>query len=437
MYNYSYKKNKLEQLRGFCAVVECGTIVEAAKKLHLSESSISLQISSLEKDLKVKLFDKVGRNLKINTYGKAYYLKAKEVLNKVEDIYNEELSLKISKVEIWKMKMKNILLAYNNLIYKKYKRFAMMFIKIQYLIIFIITFFCATDYLSEKSLVDGFERGNAEITKNVAGSILQIESQMEKVLENAAITFGYEVEKNPKMDMKKLKDVCLLLNVDNCGIQDANGVVISSSRKDVNLPKNQEYYKTHSIADQIKNFEKIKLEDRKFMPSSFYGTFGDSDNLEPRIVKGIDYWNKKLNRILYMKIRSKNIISILKKYVAENDNIKSIYFISPSGKIIASTDGNYQSLSMIHKYINKPLVAKNTVILSFGGMQDELWTHKSEIEAGLTNNNGEYFYTLKTVFNEQELNKKITYIRILLGTVATFILSVIYIFRRAKGENKR
>jgi LysR family glycine cleavage system transcriptional activator len=73
MYNYSYKKNKLDQLKGFCAVVECGTIVEAAKKLHLSESSISLQISSLEQDLKVKLFDKIGRNLKVNKAGRAYY----------------------------------------------------------------------------------------------------------------------------------------------------------------------------------------------------------------------------------------------------------------------------------------------------------------------------------------------------------------------------
>jgi LysR family transcriptional regulator for bpeEF and oprC len=49
----NYKKNKLDQLKGFCAVVEFGAIVEAAKKLHISESSISTQISSLERDLKI------------------------------------------------------------------------------------------------------------------------------------------------------------------------------------------------------------------------------------------------------------------------------------------------------------------------------------------------------------------------------------------------
>jgi hypothetical protein len=31
---YNYKKNKLEQLKGFCAVVECGSITQAAKKLN-------------------------------------------------------------------------------------------------------------------------------------------------------------------------------------------------------------------------------------------------------------------------------------------------------------------------------------------------------------------------------------------------------------------
>lgn len=52
MSSLNYKKNKLEQLKGFCAVVDCGSIAEASKRLHLSESSVSLQVSSLEQDIK-------------------------------------------------------------------------------------------------------------------------------------------------------------------------------------------------------------------------------------------------------------------------------------------------------------------------------------------------------------------------------------------------
>jgi hypothetical protein len=149
MYNYSYKKNKLDQLKGFCAVVECGTIVEAAKKLHISESSISLQISSLEQDLKVKLFDKIGRNLKVNKTGRVYYIKAKDILNKVGEIYNEELILKVSRFEIWKLKIEN---KFDNINIYLAKHFRKVFLKLTFRGLFIamtILFISLLSYMNK------------------------------------------------------------------------------------------------------------------------------------------------------------------------------------------------------------------------------------------------------------------------------------------------
>lgn len=95
MYNYYYKKNKIEQLQGFCAVVACGNTVEAAKKLCISKSSISLQISSLERDLGFELFDKIKNKLVLNTKGKVYYQEAKRVLVDLDKIYNGKIEVKI------------------------------------------------------------------------------------------------------------------------------------------------------------------------------------------------------------------------------------------------------------------------------------------------------------------------------------------------------
>jgi len=117
--SYSYKKNKLDQLKGFCAVVECGSIAEAAKVLCISEPSVSLQISSLEKDLGLQLFDKVGRSLKLNQNGRAYYEKASEILKNFEGLYNQNFAVKISKRDIWKIRFNTFLKFFVNKIVNK------------------------------------------------------------------------------------------------------------------------------------------------------------------------------------------------------------------------------------------------------------------------------------------------------------------------------
>jgi DNA-binding transcriptional LysR family regulator len=55
----------LKHLRTFVAVSECGTVSEAAVRLHTAQPALSRQIIDLEKELEIKLFDRVGRRLRL------------------------------------------------------------------------------------------------------------------------------------------------------------------------------------------------------------------------------------------------------------------------------------------------------------------------------------------------------------------------------------
>ena len=108
MVKYNYKRNKLEQLKSFCAVVECGNVTEASKVLDFSQSTLSMQVISLEEDLGIKLFDREKNKLKLNHFGKKFYRDAKKLLNDVEKTYHFKLTYKLSKWSVLLLKLKKL-----------------------------------------------------------------------------------------------------------------------------------------------------------------------------------------------------------------------------------------------------------------------------------------------------------------------------------------
>jgi DNA-binding transcriptional LysR family regulator len=86
-----YKKNKLQQLRGFCAVIEEGSVLKACKKMNIAQSSVSLQISSLERDLKVKLFKRDKQRLIPYPEALRFYKIAKKSLDEIDFMFENAM----------------------------------------------------------------------------------------------------------------------------------------------------------------------------------------------------------------------------------------------------------------------------------------------------------------------------------------------------------
>jgi DNA-binding transcriptional LysR family regulator len=70
---FRYKQNRLQQLKGFCAVVEARSVSKAAARLHLTQPTVSLQVQSLERDLRAALFERRGPKVEVTYEGELLY----------------------------------------------------------------------------------------------------------------------------------------------------------------------------------------------------------------------------------------------------------------------------------------------------------------------------------------------------------------------------
>src|SRR6267143_1780161 len=71
---------ELHQLRYFCAVAETGSFSRAAEQTHVSQPSLSQQILKLEDELGARLFDRLGRSVRLTELGKTFLPRARAVL---------------------------------------------------------------------------------------------------------------------------------------------------------------------------------------------------------------------------------------------------------------------------------------------------------------------------------------------------------------------
>lgn len=76
----------LLQIQYIVAMVESGSVTEAAEKMFVSQSALSLSYKKLERELGVSIFQKQGRRLVLTSAGEVFYDKAKEVLSSVAEL---------------------------------------------------------------------------------------------------------------------------------------------------------------------------------------------------------------------------------------------------------------------------------------------------------------------------------------------------------------
>lgn len=93
-------KVSVEQLRTFVTVVEAGGIHRAVSRLHLSQPAASRQINALEAALGVRLFDRLGRRLKLTAEGEGVLRLSRRLLTEVETFNERAAALKKGEIGI-------------------------------------------------------------------------------------------------------------------------------------------------------------------------------------------------------------------------------------------------------------------------------------------------------------------------------------------------
>lgn len=87
--NFYYKKDRLNQLRGFCAVVQSGSVNKAAKIVGVEPTAVSKQVKALEDSISIKLFERnANRKLKLTEVGQNFYKSAISAINMVDGLFN-------------------------------------------------------------------------------------------------------------------------------------------------------------------------------------------------------------------------------------------------------------------------------------------------------------------------------------------------------------
>lgn len=71
---------ELQQLRYVCAIADTGNFSRAAERCQVAQPSLSQQVLKLEEDLGAKLFDRLGRSVRLTEAGRAFLPHARSIL---------------------------------------------------------------------------------------------------------------------------------------------------------------------------------------------------------------------------------------------------------------------------------------------------------------------------------------------------------------------
>ncbi|SKB73532.1 DNA-binding transcriptional regulator, LysR family [Arthrobacter sp. 31Cvi3.1E] len=89
----------LRRLHYFLAVVDHGTVTGAAENLHMAQPALSRQIKTLERELKLELFEPQGSRLVLTAAGRAIVPPARRLAVEARDFENAATLLRTGRVE--------------------------------------------------------------------------------------------------------------------------------------------------------------------------------------------------------------------------------------------------------------------------------------------------------------------------------------------------
>lgn len=75
---------EFHQLRYVCAIADTGSFSRAAERCHVAQPSLSQQVLKLEEELGERLFDRLGRSVRLTEAGRAFLPHARSILHQME-----------------------------------------------------------------------------------------------------------------------------------------------------------------------------------------------------------------------------------------------------------------------------------------------------------------------------------------------------------------
>jgi LysR family hydrogen peroxide-inducible transcriptional activator len=75
---------EVHQLRYVCAIADTGNFSRAAERCQITQPSLSQQVLKLEEELGTKLFDRLGRSIRLTESGRAFIPRARTILEQME-----------------------------------------------------------------------------------------------------------------------------------------------------------------------------------------------------------------------------------------------------------------------------------------------------------------------------------------------------------------
>lgn len=106
---FLYKKNRLHQIKGFYYAVRHQSLSKAAKAINLTQSTISLQIQSLERDLGFSLIRRDSKVFRLTREGEEFYKEACPLVQQFESVVENFLTSKTKRAK------KNITIAMHHI----------------------------------------------------------------------------------------------------------------------------------------------------------------------------------------------------------------------------------------------------------------------------------------------------------------------------------
>ncbi|RIN10483.1 LysR family transcriptional regulator, partial [Staphylococcus xylosus] len=71
-------------MKYFQNVANTEHLTKSSEKLHVAQPALSKIIKNLEEELGAELFDRIGRNIKLNTYGKIFLKHVDQLFYEIE-----------------------------------------------------------------------------------------------------------------------------------------------------------------------------------------------------------------------------------------------------------------------------------------------------------------------------------------------------------------